>query len=90
MMEGKVDPKNDLTVVIDAYTGDKGSSPDSSTTKSESSFKMVTCKLFCLEESRECGTKTTVYVAMKRESSIIHFPTFVSPQCLRYHTTDIN
>ena len=38
VMEGKVDPKNDLTVVIDAYTGDKGSSPDSSTTKSESSF----------------------------------------------------
>ena len=89
VMEGKVDSKNDLTVVIDAYTGDKGSSPDSSTTKSESSFKMVTCKLFCLEESRECGTKTTVYVAMKRESSI-NFPTLVSPQCLRYHTTDIN
>ena len=50
------DSENVLTVVIDAYTGDKGSSPDSSTTKSESSFKMVTCKLFCLEESRECGT----------------------------------
>ena len=41
MMEGKVDSKRDLTVAIDAYTGDKGSSPDSSTTKSELSFKMV-------------------------------------------------
>ena len=46
-------------------------------------------KLFCLEESRECGTKKTVYVAMQRESSI-NFPTFVSPQCLGYHETDIN
>ena len=41
VIEGKVDSKNDLTVVIDAYTGDKGSSPDSSTTESEPSFKMV-------------------------------------------------
>ena len=55
-MKGKIDSKNELTVVIEAYTGDKGSSQVSSTTKSESSFKMVTCKLFCLEESRECGT----------------------------------
>ena len=46
-------------------------------------------RLFCLEKSRECGTKKTVYVAVKRESSI-NFPIFVSPQCLRYHTTDIN
>ena len=37
------DSENVLTVVIDAlaHTGDKGSSPDSSTTKSELSFKMV-------------------------------------------------
>ena len=38
---GEEDSENVLTVVIDARTGDKGSSPDSSTTKSESSFKMV-------------------------------------------------
>ena len=36
-----VDSENVLTFVFDAHTGDKGSSPDSSTTKSESSFKMV-------------------------------------------------
>ena len=41
VMEGNLDSKNDLTFVTDAYTGDKGSSPDSSTTKSESSVKMV-------------------------------------------------
>ena len=38
---GEEDSENVLTVVIDAHTGDKGSSPDSSTTKSEPSFKMV-------------------------------------------------
>ena len=38
---GEEDSENVLTVVIDAHTGDKGSSPDNSTTKSEPSFKMV-------------------------------------------------
>ena len=38
---GVVDSENVLTFVFDAHTGDKGSSPDNSTTKSEPSFKMV-------------------------------------------------
>ena len=51
MMEGNLDSKNDLTFVTDAYTGDKGSSPDSSTTKSELSFKMVAGKDYSVLKS---------------------------------------